>query len=38
MRFGKSKGGATDSKNCQVSCITHNRAKENRLRFEVVEY
>ena len=25
-----SKGGATDSKNCQMLCITHNRAKGNR--------
>lgn len=25
-----SKGGATDSKNCQMLCKTHNRAKGNR--------
>ncbi len=25
-----SKGGATDEKNCQMLCITHNRAKGNR--------
>jgi hypothetical protein len=25
-----SKGGATDIKNCQMLCITHNRAKGNR--------
>ena len=25
-----SKGGATDTKNCQMLCKTHNRAKGNR--------
>ena len=25
-----SKGGATDTKNCQMLCVTHNRAKGNR--------
>ncbi|MBL7785512.1 MAG: HNH endonuclease [Chitinophagales bacterium] len=25
-----SKGGATDAKNCQMLCKTHNRAKGNR--------
>jgi len=25
-----SKGGATNSKNCQMLCITHNRSKGNR--------
>jgi 5-methylcytosine-specific restriction endonuclease McrA len=25
-----SKGGATDKKNCQMLCKTHNRAKGNR--------
>ncbi len=25
-----SRGGATDSKNCQMLCKTHNRAKGNR--------
>jgi hypothetical protein len=25
-----SKGGATDSKNCEMLCKTHNRAKGNR--------
>jgi len=25
-----SKGGATDIDNCQMLCITHNRAKGNR--------
>ena len=25
-----SKGGATDESNCQLLCVTHNRAKGNR--------
>lgn len=32
-----SKGGATDIKNCQILCKTHNRAKGNKLLKEYIK-